>query len=223
MKAVDYRFAKDLDKVIVAANQIGYPVVLKITSPDILHKIDVGGVKINLKNENDLKKAFKEISESVKSKKPDAKIQGFLIQKYFTANGIEIIAGTNFIQGFGSLIMFGLGGTFVELFKDVAFRLAPLNRRDALNMIQGTKGYQILKGYRGQPPYDIESIVDYLLRLSQLVTDFPEIKELDMNPVKVLDENKGIVVMDAKAILVEEEDNAPVKQKESPKKETIMV
>ncbi|MGP8215530.1 MAG: acetate--CoA ligase family protein [Bacteroidia bacterium] len=199
LKAVDYRVAKDLKEALVAATQIGYPVVLKITSPDIMHKIDVGGVKINLKDETDLKKAFNEIVESVKKNKPDAKIQGYLVQKYFTDKGIEIIVGTNAIKGFGSLIMFGLGGTFVELFKDVAFRLAPLTRTDALNMIKGTKGYQILKGYRGQPAYDIESIVDYLLRLSQLVTDFPEINELDMNPIKVLE--KGTVIMDAKAII----------------------
>src|ERR1035437_7900201 len=111
--------------------------------------------------------------------------------------------------------MFGLGGTFVELFKDVAFRLTPLTRRDALNMIMGTKGYQILKGYRGQSSYDIESIVDYLLRLSQLVTDFPEIQELDMNPIKVLEDSKGIVIMDAKAIIAEEQEVSLSKQKES--------
>ncbi len=201
LKVVDYRVAKDLDNALIAANQIGYPVVLKIISPDILHKIDIGGVKINLKDENDLKKAFNEINESIKEKKSDAKIQGFLIQKFFTEKGIEIIAGANAIQGFGSLIMFGLGGTFVELFKDVAFRLAPLTKQDALNMIMETKGYQILKGYRGQSSYDIESIIDYLLKLSQLVTDFPEIKELDLNPIKVLEDGKGILIMDAKAII----------------------
>lgn len=204
MKVVDYRVAKDLDNVIISANTIGYPVVLKIISHDILHKIDVGGVKINLKDENELTKAFKEISESVKSKMPDASIQGFLIQKFFTAKGIEIITGANLIPGFGSLIMFGLGGTFVELFKDVAFRLAPLTRQDALSMIKETKGYQILKGFRGGSIYNIEGMADYLLRLSQLVTDFPEIKELDMNPVKVLEDSLGVVVMDAKAILDEE-------------------
>ena len=201
MKTLDYRVEKYLDKIIIAANKIGYPVVLKIISEDILHKIDLGGVQINLKDEKDLEKAFNEITESIQNKKPAAKIQGFLIQKYFSEKGVEIIAGAKAIKGFGSLIMFGLGGTFVELFKDVAFRLTPLKRRDALNMIKETKGYQILKGYRGQSSYDIESIVDYLLRLSQLVTDFPEIKELDVNPIKVLEDGKGIVIMDAKAIL----------------------
>lgn len=219
MKVVDYRVAGEIDKTIIAANQIGYPVVLKIISPDILHKIDVGGIKINLKDENDLKKAFKEITESIKSKKPDAKIQGFLIQKYFISKGIEIIAGADAIKGFGSLIMFGLGGTFVELFKDVAFRLAPLTKQDALIMIKQTKGYQILKGFRGQPSYDIEAIADYLLRLSQLVTDFPEIKEIDMNPVRVLENGLGIIVMDAKAII--EENYFPVKQKEKLQKEIL--
>ena len=223
MKVLDYRVAKDLDNTLVAANLIGFPVVLKIVSPDILHKIDVGGLKINLKDEQELKKAFNEISESIKREKPDAKIQGFLVQKYFTAKGIEIIAGADLIDGFGSLIMFGLGGTFVELFKDVAFRLTPLTRRDALNMIKETKGYQILKGFRGQGSYDIESIVDYLLRLSQLVTDFPEIKELDMNPIKVLEDGKGIVVMDAKAIIAEEPEASIDKHKESRKMETSSV
>lgn len=204
MKVVDYQLAKNSDEVVIAAKKIGYPVVLKIVSPDILHKIDIGGVKINLKDEKELMEAYHEIIKSVKAEKSDAKIQGVLIQKYFTAKGIEIIAGANLVKGFGSLIMFGLGGTFVELFKDVSFRLAPLERHDALNMIIETKGYQILKGFRGQSSYDIESIVDYLLRLSQLVTDFPEIKELDLNPIKVLEDNSGIVIMDAKAIIEEQ-------------------
>jgi len=223
MKVIANRVAKDLDKIIIAANEIGFPVVLKIVSPDILHKIDVGGVKINLKDESELKKAFKEISESVKSKKPDAEIQGFLIEKFFTAKSIEIIAGANAINGFGSLIMFGLGGTFVELFKDVAFRLAPLTKQDALNMIKDTKGYQILKGFRGQSAYDIDSIVDYLLRISQLVMDFPEIKELDLNPIKVLEDGEGLVIMDAKVIIAEEEAGSSLKPKESKKKETSKV
>ena len=221
MKVIQHITAKDLDATIAAATKIGYPVVLKIISPDILHKIDVDGVIINLKDESELKEAFKEISESVKSKKPDAKIQGFLIEKFFTEKSVEIIVGANAIKGFGSLIMFGLGGTFVELFKDVAFRLAPLNKQDALNMIMETKGYQILKGFRGQPAYDIDSIVDYLLRISQLVSDFPELKELDLNPIKVLEGNKGLVIFDAKVILTSEQDT-PINKKENTKKETAL-
>jgi acetate---CoA ligase (ADP-forming) len=221
MKVIQHITAKDLDATIAAANKIGYPVVLKIISPDILHKIDVGGVIINLKDESELKKAFKDISESVKSKKPDAKIQGFLIEQYFTEKSIEIIVGANAIKGFGSLIMFGLGGTFVEIFKDVAFRLAPLTKQDAINMIEETKGYKILKGFRGQPAYDVDAIVDYLLRISQLVTDFPELKELDLNPIKVLEGNKGLVIFDAKVILTDVQD-AKADKKEPAKKETAL-
>lgn len=223
MKVVDYRVAQELDEIITAANQISYPVVLKVISSTILHKIDVGGVKINLKNETDLRNAHEEIINSICSKEPDAKIQGFLIQKYFTSKGIEIIAGANAVKGFGSLVMFGLGGTFVELFRDVAFRLAPLTRQDALNMIMETKGYQILKGFRGQSSYDIESIVDYLLRLSQLVIDFPEIKELDLNPIKVLEDGDGIIIMDAKAIIAEEPGVSAFKQKDGFEKEKSLL
>ena len=220
MKVVDFRFAKNMNNVVLAAEEIGYPVVLKIVSPDILHKIDIGGVKINLKNEKELRKAFHEITASINKENLSNKIHGFLIQKYFTAKGIEIIAGANLVQGFGPLIMFGLGGTFVELFKDVAFRLAPLNRHDALNMIKETKGYQILKGFRGQSSYDIEAIVDYLLRLSLLLTDFPQIKELDLNPIKVLEDSKGIIIMDAK-IIIEEEIVPTKKSKEKLKEEVV--
>jgi acetyl coenzyme A synthetase (ADP forming)-like protein len=201
IKSVDYLLAKNIDEVLTAAAKIRYPLVLKIVSPDIMHKIDVGGVKVNLKDESEVKKAFQEITESVKDKKPDANIHGFLVQKFFTEKGIETISGIQAITGFGHLVMFGSGGTFVELFKDVAFRLAPLTKQDALTMIMDTKGYQVLKGYRGQPAYDIGAVVDYLLRLSQLVTDFPMIKEMDMNPIKVLEEVKGVVIMDAKMVL----------------------
>lgn len=201
---LDYRVAKTIDESVAAAKEIGYPIVMKILSSDILHKVDVGGVQINLKSDDEVKKAFALITANVSKLKEGTSVQGFLIQKYFTESGLEIIIGANTIHGFGSLIMFGLGGTLVELFKDVSFRLAPLTKQDALNMIMKTKGYQLLKGYRGHAPYSMDGIVDHLLRLSQLVTDFPEIKELDMNPLKVLDTG-GIMVIDAKAILTEEE------------------
>lgn len=211
-KVMDYSVAKTSDECVEAAIKIGYPVVMKILSSDILHKVDVGGVQINLNDESDVKKAFKLISNNVSKLKEGTSVQGFLIQKYFTGKGLEIIIGGNAIPGFGSLIMFGLGGTLVELFKDVAFRLAPITKQDALNMIMKTKGYKLIEGYRGHAPYDLDGIVDNLLRLSQLVTDFPEIKEIDMNPLKVLDEG-GIVVMDAKIILNEEE-VVTIKEKE---------
>ncbi len=200
IKIMDYEVAKNSDECVESANRIGYPVVMKILSSDILHKVDVGGVQINLKDQNEVKKAFTLISDNISKLKKDTNIQGLLIQKYFTGKGLEIIIGANSIPEFGSLIMFGLGGTLVELFKDVAFRLAPLTKQDALDMIMKTKGYQLLKGYRGHTAYDLDGIVDNILRLSQLVTDFPEIKEIDMNPLKVLEEG-GIMAMDAKVIL----------------------
>jgi len=201
MRVLDYRIAKNTEEALLAAAQLGYPVVLKIVSPDILHKVDVGGVKINITDDSELKRYLTEIYENTRKKAPDALIQGFLVQKYFTGQGIETIAGANEIKGFGPLIMFGLGGTFVELFKDVSFRLAPLSKQDAFQMISQTKGYQILKGFRGQTIYDINAITDCLMKISLLLTDFPEIKELDLNPIKVLPENFGCVIMDAKIIL----------------------
>ena len=201
MTSLEHATVKTIYEAITSASKIEYPVVLKIVSPDIMHKIDVGGVKINIKNEVELKKAFTEITESVKNKKPEANIHGLLVEKMFDQKGVETIVGTKLIEGFEHLVMFGLGGTFVELFKDVSFRLAPLSRQDAMDMVTETKGYQILKGYRDQGPYDIEAIVDCLLRVSQLVTDFPIIKEMDMNPINVLEVGKGTIVMDAKLVL----------------------
>jgi len=204
MKSLEYSIAKTVEQALVSAKKIGYPIVLKIVSPDIMHKIDVVGVKIDLNNDDELKKAFAEITDSIKSKRPKADVHGILVQKMFMQKGIEIIVGIKFIKGFGHLIMFGLGGTFVELFKDVSFRLAPLSKQDAMDMITETKGYKILNGFRGQGPYDIEAITDCLLRVSQLVIDFPMIKEMDMNPIKVLEVGKGALVMDAKLVWEEQ-------------------
>ena len=204
MKVADYRETHNLKSALEAANEIGYPVVLKVISPDIQHKLEMGGIKVNIKDELEFKKAFEEIGKSIKTKQNKIKITGFLVQKFISEKGVEIIAGANDIKGFGSLIMFGLGGTFVELFEDVSFRLSPLTKKDARHMIESTKGYQILKGFRGQAAFDMEAISDYLLRLSKLVEDFPEIKEIEMNPIRVLEDAKGILIMDAKAVLKEE-------------------
>jgi len=204
MKSLEHSTAKTVDEALLFAGKIRYPVVLKIVSPDIMHKIDVGGVKINLKDEAALKKAFAEITESVKSKIPEAKIHGLLVEKFLVQKGIETIVGVKAIKGFGHLIMFGLGGTFVELFKDVSFRLAPLTKQDAMDMIMATKGSQLLKGYRGEAPHDIEAVAECLLRVSQLVMDFPTIKEMDINPLTVMKEGSGAVIMDAKMVVEEQ-------------------
>ncbi len=198
INSVKFRLAKTIEETIDSAKSIGYPVALKIVSTDILHKTDVGAVKVNIRNDDELKKGFAEIVSNMKKNCPDARIDGFLIEEFSVVNGVEVIAGVKAFKGFNHLIMFGLGGTFVEIYKDVAFRLAPLRREDALNMIDEIKGSKILKGYRGHAPFDINAVAECLLRISQLVTDFPEIKEMDLNPIKVLEDSKGLVAVDAK-------------------------
>jgi acetyltransferase len=178
------------------ASDIGYPVVMKIVSPQILHKTDAGGVKINISTEDDVRKTFNEIMKNALAYKSDAKIDGILVQKMATP-GTEIILGVNRNPGdCGHSIMFGLGGIFVELFKDIAFRLAPLGRNNARRMIRGVKGYPMLNGFRGRPIADIETIEKLLVSLSQMVIDHPLIKELDINPLLVHEKGKGATVAD---------------------------
>jgi acetyltransferase len=178
------------------ASDIGYPVVMKIVSQQILHKTDAGGVKINISTEDDVRKTFNEIMKNALAYKSDAKIDGILVQKMATP-GTEIILGVNRNPGdCGHSIMFGLGGIFVELFKDIAFRLAPLGRNNARRMIRGVKGYPMLNGFRGRPIADIETIEKLLVSLSQMVIDHPLIKELDINPLLVHEKGKGATVAD---------------------------
>lgn len=198
INSIKFQFVKTADEAIASAKKIGYPVALKIVSPDILHKTDLGGVQLNLKNDSEVNSAYTLIPKNISHNCPECKVSGYVVEEYSSAKGIEIIAGVKAFKGFNHMLMFGLGGIFVEIFKDVAFRLAPLRRDDAMSMIQEIKGYRILKGYRGQAGYDVNSIADYLLKISQLVTDFPEIKEMDINPIKVMEDGKGIVSLDAK-------------------------
>jgi acetyl-CoA synthetase (ADP-forming) len=181
-----------------SAGQIGYPVALKIVSPDVLHKWDVGGVMLDLKSATDVKSAYQKILENVKRHKPDAKIVGVIVQEMATPS-TEVIVGSTKDPQFGPALMFGLGGIFVEILKDVAFRIAPITETDAREMIAEVKGYPILKGYRGQPPADIDAIVKILINTSKLVMDHNEIKELDLNPVMVYE--KGAKAVDARIIL----------------------
>jgi len=197
---LDFRLAKDQQECIKYAKEIGYPVVLKIVSPDVLHKVDVGGVKLNIENEVELGKAYMDILDGIKLAKPEANIWGILVQK-MAKGGKETIIGVNRDPNFGALLMFGLGGVYVEALKDVTFRIAPIRDLSAQNMIKEIRGYKILEGYRGEPPSDTAAIAGCLGRLSQLVTDFEEIEELDINPLLVFEKGKGAKVADARIVI----------------------
>ncbi len=192
------KVAKTEDEAVQFAREIGLPVVLKIVSPDVLHKSDVGGVKVNLKTEEEVRRAYREIIESVKSKVPNARIVGVLIQEFAPA-GVEVIIGLIKDPQFGPTVMFGLGGVFVEVFRDVSFRVAPLTERDAEEMIGEIKGRKLLEGYRGMEPVDKKALVDALVKVGQIGVENPEIKEMDLNPVMAYP--SGLKVVDARVIL----------------------
>jgi len=180
-----------------AANQIGYPVVMKIVSPDIIHKSDAGGVKVGLKNEKEIRSAFREIMHNAKAYKAEASIKGVLIQEMIIS-AKEVILGAKQDRLFGPLVMVGLGGIYVEVLKDVVFRLAPIDEQEAEKMVDSIKAIKLLKGVRGEASSDLAGVVDSLLRLSQLITDFPEIEEFDINPLLVLESGKGVRVADVR-------------------------
>jgi len=193
-----FKVALTQDEAVKFAQQIGYPIVLKIVSPDILHKFDVGGVVLNIKSSTEVTEAYNKILQNAKRHKPKAKIVGVLVQE-MAPSSTEVIVGATKDPQFGPALMFGLGGIFVEILKDVAFRIAPITESDAREMITEVKGYPILKGYRGQPPADTEAIVQILLNTSRLVTEHLEIRELDLNPIMVYE--KGAKTVDARIIL----------------------
>ncbi|NOR85915.1 acetyl-CoA synthetase [archaeon] len=187
--------AKNGQDAVLAANKVGYPCIMKIISPDILHKSDVGGVVINILNETQARDAFLKIISSAKKQKPDAKIDGVLIEKIVI--GKECIVGASRDPQFGSILMFGLGGIFVEVLKDVTFRLIPIEKKDAHDMIREIKAYPILEGIRGEPPVDISAIEKTLLKVSKMVQK-EKITELDINPLIV---NKdGVICADCRMI-----------------------
>ena len=178
--------------------KIGYPTVFKIISPDVIHKFDVGGVILNIKNQMEAKNAFNKIIENIKKHNKKARIYGVLVQE-MAPSSIEVIVGSIKDSQFGPTLMFGFGGTYVELMKDVSFRIAPIDEYDAKEMISEVKAYPILTGYRGQPPADIDALIKILLKVSNLVMDHQEIKELDLNPVMIYE--KGVKTVDARIIL----------------------
>jgi acetyltransferase len=196
-----FKLAATADEAVAAAAEMGYPVVLKIASPNVLHKTDVGGVKVRLKDEDSVRKGFDDIMTSVKSKcGEDIEIWGILVQKMLPP-AKEVILGVTRDATFGPLIMFGLGGIYTEALRDVAFRLAPLRPNIATEMIHGIRSYRLLEGVRGERPSDMLAIADCLLRLSQLVTEWPEIQELDINPLMVFPRGEGAAAADGRIIL----------------------
>lgn len=199
-KIAEYYVAKNVDEAVEAAEKLGYPVVLKIASPDIVHKFDIGGVEIRLETPEEVREAYNRIIDNVKKHAPDAHIWGVTVQEMIR-NGLEVILGAKKDPIFGPVIMFGLGGIYVEAYKDVSFRLAPIRELSAYNMIEEIRAGQILRGYRGKPPRDIDALAEGLMRLSQLVVEHPEIEELDINPVVVFEKGKGYKAVDARIVL----------------------
>lgn len=192
--------AKDERQAVEAASKLGFPVAIKIVSPDILHKFDYGGVKLDLKSQREVRQAYRQILKNVRAKKPKARITGIIVET-MAAPGKEVILGMSRDPQFGPILMFGLGGIYVEALEDVTFRLAPIRELTASMMIKKTKTHSILDGFRGGPVYDIPAIEECLKRLSQLVSDFDQIKELDINPLIVHEKGKGCTIVDARIIL----------------------
>ena len=195
------QLAETADQAIEIANQFGYPVVLKIASPDILHKTDVGGVKVGLRTAADVRDAFDLIVYRALRYVPDARIWGCLVQEMVATDGMEVLVGMSRDAQFGPLVTFGLGGILVEALKDVTFRVAPFGRQDAEEMLDEIRAHSLLRGVRGRPPADREALTETLLRIGQLVTDFPEIVEMDINPLMVYEQGRGAIALDMRLVL----------------------
>ncbi|RMG10382.1 MAG: CoA-binding protein, partial [Deltaproteobacteria bacterium] len=191
--------AADEEEAVALAESIGFPVVVKLVSPDVIHKSDVGGVVLDVVDAQGVREACRTIQEAVHAHRPEARITGYTIEEQ--VKGTEIIVGTSRDPGFGPLLMVGMGGVFVEVYKDVAFRLIPLTREDAREMIGEIRAQPLLDGARGRPVLDRGELAELLLRVSELVGRFPEIRELDINPLVLTKE--GLVAIDARVILEE--------------------
>ncbi len=198
ISVIDTRLAASREEAISISRQLGFPVVLKIASPDIVHKSDAGGVKLGLKTSKQVGKAYDDILAAIGQKYSEAKIQGVSVQK-MARPGVEVIMGMSKDAQFGPVLMFGLGGILVEILKDVSFRIVPLTKRDARAMIREIKGYPLLEGYRGQEPVDVANLEELILKVSSFAEQHPEVKELDLNPVFTY--SNGAVAADARIVL----------------------
>lgn len=192
--------ATNADEAVTQAEAAGYPVVLKVVSPDISHKSDAGGVKLNLKSAGDVRAAYDAIIESCQAHVPGANITGVAVQ-HMAPQGTEVIVGMTTDPQFGPVMMFGLGGIMVEVLKDVSFRLVPLEAKDAQQMIGEIKGKPILDGVRGQPAADVKALEAAILQVSKFVEEHPEVQELDLNPVFAYE--NGAIAVDARIVISE--------------------
>lgn len=196
-----FKVAENAAQAVKYAEQVGYPVVLKVVSPDVIHKFDVGGVFLKLKTSREVEEAYNKIIDNVKKHKPEARILGVIVQE-MAKPSTEVIVGAVKDPQFGPTLMFGLGGIFVEILKDVTYRIAPVTEKEAREMVTEIKAYKLLEGYRGSPRADVDSIVNILTSTSKLITDYPEIRELDLNPIMVYE--KGAKTVDARILLEEQ-------------------
>ena len=215
LQAPPSEIAETAENAVEIAADMGYPVVLKIASPDILHKTDVGGVKVGLQNATDVRDAFDLITYRSQRYLPEAHLWGCQVQK-MVPSGLEILIGMNRDPQFGPLVTFGLGGIYVEALKDASFRIAPFSRDEAAQMLTEIRAKALLDGVRGEPPVDKETLIEALLRISQLVLDFPEIAELDINPFIVYEEGRGGVALDMRLILLNNESKSSPEQVDTP-------
>ena len=194
------RLATSVDEAAKLAAEVGFPVVLKVVSGDIAHKSDVGGVELSLDDADAVRAAYERIMSSVKAAAPDATVDGVAVQE-MARPGTEVIIGTTTDPQFGPVMMFGLGGIFVEVLKDVAFRIVPLEDRDARQIIREIKGFAVLEGVRGQPGADLDALEGMVLQVSEFVAGHPEVAELDLNPVIAYPD--GAIAVDARVVLAE--------------------
>jgi acetyltransferase len=199
IQAASYKYAFSSKEAVTVARQLGYPVVMKINTPPILHKTEVGGVTVDLRSDAEVKKAFTDLRARVGEIRKGEKFS--VVMQQMITGSVETVIGMSVDPSFGPLIMFGLGGIYVEVMKDVAFRINPLTPQKARRMIKSLKSYPLLTGFRGAPPVDLEIIEDTLLRVSQLVKDFDCLSEIDINPYIVSSERKKCVAVDARFII----------------------
>ncbi|MFC1920279.1 acetate--CoA ligase family protein [Chloroflexota bacterium] len=200
INVIETKLAATKEEAVTISKQMGLPVALKIVSPDVIHKSDSGGVKLDLKTTGQVEEAYDDIIKNIKKQFPQANVHGVSVQK-MARPGVEVIVGVSTDAQFGPVVMFGLGGILVEILKDVSFRIVPLEKKDAREMIREIKGYPVLEGYRGQEAVDIANLEEMILKVSDFVEKNPGVEELDLNPVFAYGD--GAVAVDARIILGE--------------------